>query len=263
MSISSKRQDAPTCGVEALDELFNLPCLDVLLCFVAHFDRVHERKARRCLLYAQGKGREGARAAAFVLCCHPPQHFSGMTRKRKRDSGPPEIALDAAGTAQLAHTNESGQALEEETRSDMDLGVTDAQNNTVSATKKRPKTKKKTTQGRGPLAPKPKIIKLKPARPYPTVPTSSSATVPKSRRAEGRNKVCVTRRTELGSYLRQCRDVLTKDGYVHVRQLDLACTLIVRTVTRNSTCLQWVQPSRTRPCSQLPWFESSRILKTK
>ena len=142
-----------------------------------------------------------------------------MTRKRKRDSGPQETAPDATGTAQLAQTNESGQALEE-AGSDMDLGVTDAQNNahsTVSVAKKRSKTKKKNPQGRGPLAPKPKIIKLKPARPYPTVPTSSSATVPKSRRTEGRNKVCVTRRTELGSYLRQCRDVLTKDGYAHVR----------------------------------------------
>lgn len=144
-----------------------------------------------------------------------------MTRKRKRDSEPPETAPDATGPAQPAQparANESGQ----ETGSDMDLDdVTDGQNNahsTLSGPKKRSKAKKQNAQGRGPLAPKPKIIKLKPARPYPTVPTSSSATVPKSRRAEGRNKVCVTRRTELGSYLRQCRDVLTKDGSVHTQR---------------------------------------------
>jgi hypothetical protein len=152
----------------------------------------------------------GGKVAAFVLRCCPPTVFRErrkMTRKRKRDSEPPE------------------------TGSDMELeGVPDAQNNTrgaTSAAKKRPKTKKKNTQptGRGPLAPKPKITKLKPARPYPTVPTSSSATVPKSRRAEGRNKVCVTRRTELGSYLRQCREVLTKDGYVHTHPLELTACL--------------------------------------
>lgn len=224
-----KGWDAPTCGVEALDEFFNLPCLDILLCFVAHFDRLHAERLEGACLAAKRARRQGREQGGGPLSdvVTIPNYFiesTKMTRKRKRDSGPSETAPDATSTAQPAQVNESGSdaAPVEEigAEANMDLGVADAQNNahgTLSAVKKRSKAKKKTTQGRGPLAPKPKIVKLKPARPYPTVPTSSSATVPKSRRAEGRNKICVTRRTELGSYLRQCRNVLTKDGYVHVQ----------------------------------------------
>ena len=239
---------------------------------------MHERKARRCLLWwretcAGVRGRERAGARERPLSCVViPQHSNilmesaKMTRKRKRDSEPPEAVPDTTATVQPAPASGSGHAPETETGSDMDLDGMDARNNAHSmrpASKKRRKTNKRSTQGQGPLAPNPKIIKLKPARPYPTVPVSSSATVPKSRRAEGRNKICVTRRTELGSYLRQCRDVLTKNGYVHVQQLEVTCMLNVCAVTRCSTCLQWVQRSRTRPCSQLPLFESYRILRMK
>ena len=216
-------RDAPACGIKALDEFFNLPCLDVLLCFVAHFDRLHEEKLECACLAA--RTRRGARRQVFVChhfqLQHPSTESTKMTRKRKRDSEPSETVPDPPNTAQPAQVNESSAALaapQEEIGADRE--VTDAQHKargTLSAVRKPSKIKKKTTQGRGPLAPKPKIIKLKPARPCPTVPTSSSATVPKSRRAEGRNEICVTRRTELGSYLRQCRDVLTKDGYVHVQ----------------------------------------------
>ena len=173
-----------------------------------------------------GKGREQGGwplSCVFLHFSNLPNSFiegAEMTRKRKRDSEPSETAPDATGSAQPAQIDQSGQALEEKTGPDMNIGVMGAQTNAhdmVSAAKKRSKPKKKNTLGRGPLAPKPKIIKLKPARPYPTVPISSSATVPRSRRAEGLNMVCVTRRTDLGSYLRQCRDILTKDGYVHVR----------------------------------------------
>ena len=188
------------------------------------------RKARGCLLGSEtcSETRAGSKAAGLCLVLSPsPTIFmesTKMTRKRKRDSGPSETAPDATSTAQPAQVNESGSGAapvdEKGAEANIDLEVTDVQNNapgTLPAAKKRSKPKRKNAQGRGPLAPKPKIVKLKPARPYPTVPTSSSATVPKSRRAEGRNKICVTRRTELGSYLRQCRSVLTKDGYVHVQ----------------------------------------------
>ena len=188
------------------------------------------QKGSRVLAWQRNVRGDKAGSKAAGLCLVLPSsptvfmESTKMTRKRKRDSGPSETAPDATSMAQPAQVNESGSgaAPVEETgaEANMDLEVTDAQNNahgTLSAAKKRSKPKRKSTQGRGPLAPKPKIVKLKPARPYPTVPTSSSATVPKSRRAEGRNKICVTRRTELGSYLRQCRNVLTKDGYVHAQ----------------------------------------------
>ena len=59
-----------------------------------------------------------------------------------------------------------------------------------------------------------KINKLVPARPFPTVPTSVSATGPRSAHHEGKNYIAVTRKTPLGAYLRRCKDVVLKDGYV-------------------------------------------------
>jgi hypothetical protein len=59
-----------------------------------------------------------------------------------------------------------------------------------------------------------KIRKLAPARPFPLVPTSVSATGPRSAHKEGKNFICITRRTGLGAYLRRCKDVVLKDGSV-------------------------------------------------
>ncbi|KIY62509.1 hypothetical protein CYLTODRAFT_426858 [Cylindrobasidium torrendii FP15055 ss-10] len=56
-------------------------------------------------------------------------------------------------------------------------------------------------------------IKLTPARPFPTAPRSQSATGPRSAYKEGKNLICVTRKTPLGAYMRRCKDVLLKDGY--------------------------------------------------
>lgn len=56
--------------------------------------------------------------------------------------------------------------------------------------------------------------KLAPPRPFPTVPTSVSATGPRSAHVEGKNYICITRKTPLGAYLRRCKDVILKDGYV-------------------------------------------------
>ncbi|KAG6900457.1 hypothetical protein C0993_010504 [Termitomyces sp. T159_Od127] len=57
-----------------------------------------------------------------------------------------------------------------------------------------------------------RINKLVPPRPFPTVPTSVSATGPRSAHKEGKNLICVTRKTALGAYLRRCKDVILKDG---------------------------------------------------
>jgi hypothetical protein len=79
------------------------------------------------------------------------------------------------------------------------------------------KSQTKRTSTKIPFKPRPKIVKLAPHRPYPTVPTSSSATGPKSKRAEGNNKICVTRRTNLGTYLSQCKNLFIKGGYVIIK----------------------------------------------
>ena len=57
-----------------------------------------------------------------------------------------------------------------------------------------------------------KVRKLVPPRPFPTVPASVSATGPRSAHTDGKNYICITRRTELGAYLRRCKDVFLKDG---------------------------------------------------
>ncbi|TFY83101.1 hypothetical protein EWM64_g906 [Hericium alpestre] len=60
---------------------------------------------------------------------------------------------------------------------------------------------------------KQKIKKLSAPRPFPTVPTSVSATGPRSAHHEGKNYIAVTRKTPLGAYLRRCKDIVLKDGY--------------------------------------------------
>ncbi|KAK7035825.1 ribonuclease P protein subunit p20 [Favolaschia claudopus] len=60
---------------------------------------------------------------------------------------------------------------------------------------------------------RPRINKLTPARPFPTVPTSVSATGPRSAHKEGKNLICITRKTPLGTYLRRCKNVIINDGY--------------------------------------------------
>ena len=65
-----------------------------------------------------------------------------------------------------------------------------------------------------PEAKRPRIKKLTPPRPFPTVPASVSATGPRSARSEGKNYICITRNTPLAAYLRRCKDVVLEDGWV-------------------------------------------------
>ncbi|KAJ7684508.1 hypothetical protein DFH06DRAFT_1155879 [Mycena polygramma] len=58
-----------------------------------------------------------------------------------------------------------------------------------------------------------RINKLTPARPFPTVPTSVSATGPRSAHKEGKNFISISRKTPLTAYLRRCKNVIINDGY--------------------------------------------------
>lgn len=60
---------------------------------------------------------------------------------------------------------------------------------------------------------RPRINKLVPPRPFPTVPTSVSATGPRSSHREGKNMICLTRKTSLSHYMRRCKNVIIVDGY--------------------------------------------------
>ncbi|RPD59260.1 hypothetical protein L226DRAFT_465413 [Lentinus tigrinus ALCF2SS1-7] len=86
----------------------------------------------------------------------------------------------------------------------------DAESPVQSASRKR---KREEVEDSNEKAPRRKIRKLVPPRPFPTVPASVSATGPRSAHTEGKNYICITRRTELGAYLTRCKDVLIKDGY--------------------------------------------------
>ena len=59
-----------------------------------------------------------------------------------------------------------------------------------------------------------RINKLVPPRPFPIVPTSVSATGPRSSHKEGKNLICITRKTSLSCYLHRCKDIIIKDGCV-------------------------------------------------
>lgn len=72
-----------------------------------------------------------------------------------------------------------------------------------------------------------KYRKLAPPRPFPTVPTSVSATGPRSAHVEGKNYICITRKTPLGAYLRRCKDVVLKAGYVLKPPHSCICSLTV------------------------------------
>ncbi|KAK0458497.1 uncharacterized protein EV420DRAFT_1642840 [Desarmillaria tabescens] len=55
--------------------------------------------------------------------------------------------------------------------------------------------------------------RLSAPRPFPIVPASVSATGPRSAHKEGKNLICITRKTSLGAYMRRCKDLAVKDGY--------------------------------------------------
>lgn len=64
---------------------------------------------------------------------------------------------------------------------------------------------------------RPRIRKLVPPRPFPTVASASSATGPRSAHHEGKNNICITRKTKLAAYLRRCKALLVDDGFKELR----------------------------------------------
>ena len=76
------------------------------------------------------------------------------------------------------------------------------------------KKKKQDATGSGDQQPRKRINKLDPPRPFPVIPTSVSDTGPRSSHREGKNVICLTRKTSLGTYMRRCKEVILKDGSV-------------------------------------------------
>lgn len=134
--------------------------------------------------------------------------------KRKLDSNSEE---DAAGKRlKLTNDSHSKTALElqatasnkSEVGTDPNVGI---KKNTKGKNTDKDKVRSK-PQDKGKRHQRLRIKKLVPPRPFPTVPTSVSATGPRSGHKEGKNLICVTRKTPLARYLTRCKDVIIKDG---------------------------------------------------
>jgi ribonuclease P/MRP protein subunit RPP20 len=79
--------------------------------------------------------------------------------------------------------------------------------------KKQQLSKKKESEKKAVKKKKPYTIrKLVPPKPFPTISPADSATAARSSRKEGKNYICVTRKTGLGAYMRRCKDLIMKDG---------------------------------------------------
>lgn len=59
-----------------------------------------------------------------------------------------------------------------------------------------------------------KINKLPAPKPFPAVAASVSATGPRSSHTEGKNYICLTRKTSLGAYMRRCKNLVVNDRYI-------------------------------------------------
>ncbi|KAF8626313.1 hypothetical protein AX15_004981 [Amanita polypyramis BW_CC] len=60
-----------------------------------------------------------------------------------------------------------------------------------------------------------RIRKLVPPRPWTFNPAADNATGPRSAK-EGRNYICLTRKTALGAYMRRCKGLFLDDGYTSI-----------------------------------------------
>ncbi|PFH52484.1 hypothetical protein AMATHDRAFT_140204 [Amanita thiersii Skay4041] len=79
---------------------------------------------------------------------------------------------------------------------------------------------------------KKQIRKLVPPRPWPSVFPSDNATGPRSSHTAGKNYICLTRKTNLGSYMRRCKDLVLNDGYssIHLSAMGAAIPHLMQLV---------------------------------
>ena len=128
------------------------------------------------------------------------------------------------GTHHVQPEKSAEKMLTEDGTDTPSLNLKNAEGSAGTSKRSRPKGKgkatsaTKSTSDQTPIEkPKHKLKKLAPPRPFPTVPTSVSATGPRSAHKEGKNYICLTRKTPLAAYLRRCKEVFLKDGYARVR----------------------------------------------
>ncbi|KAI6009443.1 hypothetical protein F5J12DRAFT_891551 [Pisolithus orientalis] len=104
-----------------------------------------------------------------------------------------------------------------------------------------------------PLAPapapprkRPRILKLAPPRPYPTVPIGRSATGPRSTSTRPSPDeplcLCVTRKTALAAYIRRCKSAFLQDGAREIRLSAMGAAIPHLAVLVGSLTTQGILP---------------------
>lgn len=134
--------------------------------------------------------------------------MDGITRKRKTDAN----SSDSSKRLKLTMASGASKAVRVTAAEDEPVTADDRPTDSEQDRGGTAETQPPQTDSRVPK--KRRINKLVPPRPFPTVPTSVSATGPRSAHKEGKNFICLTRKTALGAYIRRCKDVILKDGYV-------------------------------------------------
>ena len=226
-----KKKVVPSGSIKALDELLDLPHLYVLLRNVLthrgqrsmHFlevaihSEVNKKKEtknvdllavlylRLYLLRPQESFVKQRSRRCLVLSHRPP-----MKRKLdEHEDSRKRLKLTGSGSKSPespATTSKSPPLLE------MEVGPNASEDIKGKGKKKEESKDSSKPHDQKIRHPHRRINKLVPPRPYPTVPASVSATGPRSNHKEGKNLICITRKTSLACYLRRCKDVIIKDG---------------------------------------------------
>jgi ribonuclease P/MRP protein subunit RPP20 len=159
-----------------------------------------------------------------------------VSKKRKADTDHGQRVKRSKGVDGTHHVEpgkSAGKMLTEDGADTLSKpSLKNAEGSAGTSKRSRPKGKGKATNAtestsdQTPIQkPKHKLRKLAAPRPFPTVPTSVSATGPRSAHKEGKNYICLTRKTPLAAYLRRCKEVFMKDGYAP------ACSIISPQIT--------------------------------
>lgn len=132
-------------------------------------------------------------------------HIMSSTAGKRKPTGPP--ATDGKRVKL-----QSGAVAKANSKKSQKTKETNSEQPGSSSTKNSPAASQSTAPNN-----RPRIRKLAPPRPFPTVAPSAPATAPRSLHTEGKNNICVTRRTKLAVYLRRCKALILEDGFKEIR----------------------------------------------
>ena len=149
-----------------------------------------------------------------------PSAIEDLKSKEKKEESKDSSKHHDQGSKRLKMTDSSGsKPPEAQTTSSnslqvppLELEVAPNASENISKGKEKESKKSSKPHDQGIAPSRRRINKLVPPRPFPTVPSSVSATGPRTNHKEGKNLICITRKTSLACYLRRCKDIIIKDG---------------------------------------------------